>query len=209
MPSISNFRQSRSLPSAAIAASTISILHDHDKLMRTQPLVGQIEALSSPPERADPSERTPEYQWFRQTEFVPFLPFGIWKKKIVFENWFVDLPDTPVPSEEVPTAGESSNEGGVRSKVYAPALTITAVFKVEKRKSDFSKDTINSRAENEKLEGSDSGWQLVEESEMVCKNAFVKWLSEGQHRKAHKQMLDSILHEAKKRAYVQNGESVA
>lgn len=112
-------------------------------------------------------------------------------------------------SDEQPTPGGLGSEGGVRAKVYAPMVTITAIFKVEKQKPDHSKDTINSRAENEKNQGDDSGWRLVEETEMVCKNALVRWFSAGQHQKAHKQMLDNILHEAQKRAYVQNGEQVA
>ena len=175
--------------------------------MRAQPLVGQIETLSSPPEKASAEERTPDYSWYQQTEYVPFLPFGIGKKKIVFQNWFRDLEDTIVPPpSDIGNDNGAAREGGVKSKVYAPAgLTIEAVFRVEKRKVDYRKETISSRNQYEKDEadlGPEGGWRLVEETEMTCSNALVKWLSVGQHRKAQKQMLDSILHEAQKRASV-------
>ena len=56
--------------------------------------------------------------------------------------------------------------------------------------------------DGEKNEGSEDEWILVEETKMECSNVFVKWLSVGQHRKAQTTMLDNILHEAEKRAYV-------
>lgn len=205
MPSTSTFRQSQPLSSSSIAQSTLSVLHDHNKLMRCQPLVGHIEALSSAPDRASAEERARDHEWFRQTEYVPLLPLGLWKKKVIFENWFRDLPDPAaitVSDAGRPRPDALSNEGGVESKVYAPGLTIQAVFKSERQKSDHREDTITSR-DNESFEVGDEKWQLVEETEMVCKNAIVKWLSEGQHLKAQKQMLDRIVHEAKKRLYVE------
>lgn len=206
MPSISNFQQSRSLKSSALAQSALSILHDHDKLMTCQPLVGQIESLSSPPDCAQPDERSSEYRWFRQTEYVPLIP-GIWKKKVVFENYFKDLPDTPI------TAGSTTSmstaeaytdlvEGGVESKVYAPGLEIKAVFKVVKQNPHYGKVTLRKREAKEEGDPIEGGWSIVEKTEMTCKNAAIKWLSVSQHRSAQKQMLDRITHEASKRAYV-------
>lgn len=188
MPSISTFQQTRALSSPALAKSTLNVLHDYDKLMHCQPLIGQIEPLTTPSNRAPPEEKGPDCTWFKQTEYVPFLPFGIWKQKVVFENWFRNLSDTT-----------GAGEGGVETKVYAPMLTIDAVFRVERRKRDVGRETITERSENE---GKNEAWVLVEETKMECSNVFVKWLSIGQHRKAQKTMLDNILHEAEKRAYV-------
>lgn len=155
--------------------------------MRCQPLVGYIEPLTTPPEHASADEKGPDRTWYRQTEYVPFLPFGIWKQKVVFENWFRDLPD------------DEAGGGGVDTKVYAPMLTIEAVFRVEKWKRDVGEETVQERMENG---GRDNEWRLLEETKMECGNVFVKWLSIGQHRKAQKKMMDSILHEAEKSAYV-------
>lgn len=204
MPSVSNFQQSRSLKSSALAEATLSVLHDYDKLMRCQPLVGQIESLSSPPDRARPDEHTPEHRWFRQTEYVSLLPFGIWKKKVVFDNYFKDLPDNPVqasPATSISEVSKNTVEGGVESKCYAPGLEIKAVFKVVKRKGHYSKDTLQKRERYAKDEEAGGGWSVVEESEMICNNIFIKWLSVSQHRAAHKRMLENIVFEASKRAY--------
>lgn len=200
MPSVSKFQQSRSLKSSALAQSTLSVLHDHDKLMRCQPLVGQIESLSSAPDRAQPDERTSDHRWFRQTENVPVLPF--WKKKVVFENYFKDLPDNPIPTDSANSTSDMQQElveGGVESKVYAPGLEIKAVFKVVKRKPHYSKDTLRKRDKHATEDVVEGGWSITEETEMSCKNSMIKWISVSQHRKAHKQMLENIIFEARKR----------
>lgn len=208
MPSISRFQQSRSLQSAAVAQSALSILHDHDKLMRCQPLVGQIETLSSAPDCAKPDERSPEHHWFRQTEHVPFIP-GIWKKKVVFENCFKDLTDTSVATRSTtPTSSIYSDtepdivEGGVESKVYAPGLEIKAVFKVVRRNPHHGKVTLRKREKYGDVDPTEGGWVIIEKTTMRCQNAMVKYMSVSQHRDAQRKMLDSIVHEARKRTYV-------
>lgn len=204
MPAVSKFQQSRPLRSSALAQSALSVLHDHDKLMKSQPLVGQIEALPSPPDRAQLDEQTAEYHWFRQTEYVPFLPFGIWKTKVVFENYYKDLPDIPIPSSATtptPEGQMSPVEGGVECKVYAPCLEIKAVFRVTKKKPDPRKDTLRQRDLYKKADELESGWKITEETEMSCRNLITKWLSVSQHRKAQKQMMDRIVFEAEKRTY--------
>lgn len=209
MPSASKFQQSRSLQSSAVAQSALSILHDHDKLMRCQPLVGEIETLSSAPDCAQTDEDSPDHHWFRQTEFVPFIP-GVWKKKVVFQNYFKDLPEKSpstgfiTPSSTSIATSETRPElveGGVESKVYAPGLEIKAVFRVVKRNPYSGKVTLRGRERSEKADPVEGGWYIVENTEMSCKNALVKAMSVSQHRKAQKQMLDRIVHEASKQAY--------
>jgi len=149
-----------------------------------------------------------EHDWFRQTEYIPFLPFGLWKKKVVFENWYKDLPDIPAVTTDdtVSTPCVQGKQRGVEAKVYAPGLTIEAFFKVEQWQPDFLKDTITSGGDDKAQPGTDK-WQVVQETKMECQNAVVKWLSVGQHRKAQKKMLDGIVHEAEKRASVETGKA--
>lgn len=210
MPSTSKFQQSRNLKSSAVAQSALAILHDHDKLMRCQPLVGEIESLSSAPDCAHSDEDSPDHHWYRQTEHVPFIP-GIWKKKVVFQNYFKDLPEkslstaSATPSSTSIATSETRPElveGGVESKVYAPGLEIRAVFRVVQRNPYSGKVRLRGRERKERADPVESGWYIVEDTEMTCKNALVKAMSVSQHRNAQKQMLDSIVFEASKRAYV-------
>ncbi|KAJ9662307.1 hypothetical protein H2198_001441 [Neophaeococcomyces mojaviensis] len=216
---VSKFSQSRSLPSAAAAKAALDILHDHGKLVHCQPLVGEVQQLNTSPDdsRIPDDEKSPKYDWWQQTEHVPILPFGIWKKKVVFNNWFKDFPGQPIQrgsvtvadgaaKAEVTDAGRS--EGGVETICYAPSgIKIRAMFRVERRKADFAKGSIASRGKEANDAGESMGsdneeWRLVEISEMECSNALILKFSERQHRSAHGKMLDNIVHEAKKRAYV-------
>ena len=141
MPSVSTFHQSRTLSSRTLVQSTLNVLHDHDKLMHCQPLVGHIEPLTTPTDRVPTDEKGPDRTWYKQTEYIPFLPFGIWKQKVVFENWFRNLPNGRI------------GEGGVETKVYAPMLTIEAVFRVEKRKRGVGERTVQGRREKRRQRG--------------------------------------------------------
>lgn len=176
--------------------------------MRCQPLVGQIESLSSAPDCAQTDENSPDHDWFRQTEYVPFIP-GIYKKKVVFQNYFKDLPETAPNSSYTPSSTSIATsetrpelvEGGVESKVYAPGLEIRAVFRVVKRNPYSGKVTLRGRERSERADPVEGGWYIVEDTEMYCKNALVKAMSVSQHRNAQKKMLDRIVHEASKQAY--------
>lgn len=204
MPSTYSFKQSRSLKNSALAESALTILHDYDKLMRCRPLIGQTEYLSAPPDRAKPNERSSEHHWFRQTEDVNVLPFGIWKKKVMFENYVKELPDNNVPGSAATSVSGSIYspvEGGVECKTYAPGLKIKAVFKVVKRRPHSDKVTLRKRDQYTEDEETAGGWLIVEESEMICESVLTKWFNVPQHKKAHKQMLENIVHEASKRAY--------
>jgi len=165
--------------------------------------------MPSPALKAPAEEQTADHDWFRQTEYVPLLPFGLWRKKVIFENWYKDLPDIPVVTIDdavSSTPGVQRKQGGVEAKIYAPGVTIEAFFKVEQCQPDFLKDTITSRGED-KAQTELGKWQVVEETKMKCKNVVVKWLSVGQQRRAQTKMLDSIVHEAEKRAYGDNGQA--
>lgn len=164
MPS-AKFSQSRRLPSANIAKATLALLHDYDRLIQCQPLVGPTEKLSGAPKdiqhQVPESEKSPKHVWYQQTEHIPILPFGLLKKKVVFYNWYKDLPSasasasTPTPAESTREGGavESNKEeeggnrvvGGVESICYAPSnIKIYAVFRIEKKKGDSRPDFRNS-----------------------------------------------------------------
>lgn len=269
MPS-AKFSQSRPLTSAVTATATLALLHDYDRLIRCQPLVGPVEKLPSGAPEAitaqirDESEKSPDHIWYQQTEHVPILPFGLLKKKVVFYNWYKDIPSTSTPALSGVDPGTDMMEckGGVESICYAPSnIKIHAVFRVEKKKRkkqhqhqhqqresrpDVRKGTVASQADpaasmsgegNHVLQGTgggndnsdmttsvvptqlvvqsgdvdddgdDQGWKIVEETEMSCPNWLILQFSERQHKAAHEKMLDAIVHEAQKSAYVSSSSA--
>lgn len=181
MPSVSIFHLSRPLRSSNEAQAVLAILRDHKKVTDCQPLVGRTELLPSAPDYAPAIERTSEYEWWQQTEDIAIIP-GLWKKQVVFENYFKDLLPEPVRVNPTAQSLQDTFVGGLQTKVYAPSgIRINDVFRVVKQK-----DSV------------DGGWSIVEVSELSCPNIVLKWFSASKHKAAHEMMLDNIVLEANK-----------
>lgn len=187
MPSTSTFTQSRNLPSPNVAASTLSLLREHATFARLQPLITSIKPLLTPPRESPDYQRSnTAYKWYRQYERISVVP-GIWYRTITFDSYFLDIPDSQGKGE------------GIEAGVYAPlGVRLTAIIRVQKG------DKRVMRAEKD---GDAQNWKVVETSEIKC-SSMLMWFVKRTHRKAHKDMMDNLVHEAKKRAYLQkDGEA--
>lgn len=102
--------RSSALPSTVSAPSVIAILHDHDSVVRLNPLVISATDIPAPDHASAENKALP---WKKVVDEISYLPAGMWKGSVEYEACFKDL------------------ENGVKASVWAPmGLTTSSAWTV-------------------------------------------------------------------------------
>lgn len=94
------FTQITAIPKGVTRDAAIAWLHNHEQMIRLNPLVLRLER-STPPTHAPEDEH--DCTWYEITDQINYIPGGLAKGEVTYKACFNDLPD------------------GIQTHVYAPA----------------------------------------------------------------------------------------
>jgi len=161
------FTQITPIPKGVTRDAAIDWLHDHEQMIRLNPMVLRL-ARSTPPPHAPEDEH--DCTWYEITDQINYIPGGLVQGEVTYKACFNDLPD------------------GIQTHVYAPAG-----LELRERWSVGGSEPGEKRKEPREL-GLDvprEGLYIKEDVDMRC-NIFLTAFVKKNLSKSHRAVLEKV-----------------